>query len=1018
MASLIRGKQAGIQKDLSAGLTAERFILDDVSSLWKMHRLKAGYGDFYDWWVARYGINSRISCMAYEPVQSLLAVGTSETQYGAGQIYIFGRNRVSGVYTLNRKASVTILQFCLDKLIIASSKNEISIFSLTERKIDVTYSPPGHVTTILTDPGLDFALIGLQSGEVVTYDMDRHMLAPLRIPNVWRERSNAPRYVPIVSLAFQPRDIGTLLIGYQEGAVVFSLKANAPMQFLQYEIPRGAPGGDGSPISAASVRLPKLTNAIWHPTGTFILTVHDDNSLVFWDPKEARVVMARTLTNIDVDKPDAPVNGDQSPKDLITKVAWCCKENPDDTGILIAGGHRSTGDKYLTFWDLGPTPVYATSSWKALSGHFASPRSERKLPTPPSATVSNFCLIPRRSPWFYNCQDPIAVINLLSSGEAVTLSLPSGYAISPTNMLHISLSFVHPFATNLALSYVDRGRWIGWREKRNMGPQILKGGSEAHRPMKRFEFRDIVQVAHADGIIRLWDAGHDDHIENPSVLQIDLATALGRGTDLDVTEMSLSGPAGEFAVGLKSGEIVVFKWGPNVHYGEPSPSNGSNGGPNNVITISQRADPGLKEGFVPFCLLDQKQGAVTALKQSDVGFVAVGYASGSIAVIDLRAPKVIYSAHINNFTKQRHSSLSLKRRSASGNNVADYVTSIEFGIMTVESDEYSSINLFVGTSRGHVATFKLLPSGSGYEVTPVGSVSLNSKVIYLYPLNADTGRGAGATQPAYAGLRNGERVNGVLVAVTPSSVRIFKPATSRGAHKDWDDYLCDSAAVVTVDDRARSLVGIFGDGNVRAFAIPSLREIGCNKIGHILEPRRLGEARVTSATDVVGWVGPSEIALIDLYGGGVPIRRMDDTLFNPMAQYPFRPVISNFQWISGTQYITPSDLSMLIGGPDRPPSKKMIEQMRLEEQEAREAKKAANKASTGRVDPSGQRTEESYWQYMQRQMQERTEKLGFTEDSMDRLEESSSGFMDDVNKFVKDQKKKAVLGAFGSKFGF
>lgn len=103
--------------------------------------------------------------MAYEPVQSLLAVGTSETQYGAGQIYIFGRNRVSGVYTLSRKASVSILRFCQDKLIIVTSKNELSIFSLTERKIDVSYSPPGHVTAVLTDPGLDFAFIGLQSGE-------------------------------------------------------------------------------------------------------------------------------------------------------------------------------------------------------------------------------------------------------------------------------------------------------------------------------------------------------------------------------------------------------------------------------------------------------------------------------------------------------------------------------------------------------------------------------------------------------------------------------------------------------------------------------------------------------------------------------------------------------------------------------------------------------------------------------------------------------------------------------------
>jgi hypothetical protein len=56
MASFIRSKQAGIQNDLSAGLTPEHVAIDDID---------------------RYGINSQIGSIAYDPVQSLLAVGTS-----------------------------------------------------------------------------------------------------------------------------------------------------------------------------------------------------------------------------------------------------------------------------------------------------------------------------------------------------------------------------------------------------------------------------------------------------------------------------------------------------------------------------------------------------------------------------------------------------------------------------------------------------------------------------------------------------------------------------------------------------------------------------------------------------------------------------------------------------------------------------------------------------------------------------------------------------------------------------
>ena len=114
--------------------------------------------------VARYGINSQVNALAYEPVQSLLAVGTKETKYGSGQIYIFGRKRVSVTLKLPRKASVKTLQFCADKLISVDTKNDLSIYSLDTTRIITSYSPPGAITALLTDPVLDYALIGLQNG--------------------------------------------------------------------------------------------------------------------------------------------------------------------------------------------------------------------------------------------------------------------------------------------------------------------------------------------------------------------------------------------------------------------------------------------------------------------------------------------------------------------------------------------------------------------------------------------------------------------------------------------------------------------------------------------------------------------------------------------------------------------------------------------------------------------------------------------------------------------------------------
>ncbi|OAX82388.1 hypothetical protein ACJ72_03261 [Emergomyces africanus] len=965
MAHFLRGKQTGIHSDLSAGLAPEHFILDDV---------------------ARYGINSRINALAYDPIQSLLAVGTSETQYGNGQIYIFGQERVSAVFTLPRKASVNILQFCTDKIVSVDSKHELCVFSLETRKQLAAYTPPGHVTALLTDPSLEYAFIGLQSGDLYTYDLDRLMLAPFRLPNLWKERSPRSRLLPIVSLAFHPRDIGKLLIGYLEGALTFSIKMNAPVKYFQYEVPPGAPGGDSDPSSSREVRRPRLTKALWHPTGTFILTAHEDSSLVFWDPKDGRIVMARTLADVDVNKtgtvpsPSSPA-GTFSLKEPIFQVAWCCKQNPDDTGLLIAGGRSTTEmDKSLTFFDLGPTPNYQTSSWQVLSNHLAKPRQQNKLPTPPGAEIVDFVLIPRSSPFFANAQDPIAVITLLSSGELVTLSFPSGHPISPTNMLHLSLSFVHPFVNKIALSYVDRTRWLGWREKRARGPSIVIGGAAAKKPMKRYENRDIVQTAHADGIIRMWDSGHDDHIENPTTIQVDLARAVGRFDNVEVSAMSLAGAAGEFSVGLKSGEV---------------------------------ADPGLREGFIPLALLNQREGPVTAIEHSDVGFICVGFQSGSLAIIDLRGPSVIFTAKASDFARPQQKRLSIRKSHHPPSEATpEWPTCIKFAVMSLEGEDYSSILCLVGTNKGSFATLKILPSGGTYTVSIAGSRNVDDRVLSICPINAETGVPALASQDAVANLRNGYKVNGVVIAVTPSGCRMFKPASAKGADKDWDDFLCDYATVVRTEDRT-TLVGVFGDGKARAYTIPAMKEISSVPIDNILDMRRVGEAVISPSGDVIGWAGPSELAMVSLWGAGLPLRRCEDAIYNPGLSAPSRPTISNLQWISGTQFVTPADMDLLIGGPDRPPSKHMIEQMRQEEM----SRQTGPRQGSTTLQTQGA-SEEGYWAYMQRQVQQRTENLNIMGDSIDRLQESSSGWADDVNEYVKNQKKKAVLGAIGSKFGF
>ena len=516
-------------------------------------------------------------------------------------------------------------------------------------------------------------------------------MAPFKIPNLWREHNPRARLSQVVALAFHPRDIGTLLIGYTDGAVIFSFQQNGPTKYFHYELPQGAPGGDLEPSRGNAVRSPRLAQAIWHPTGTFILTAHEDSSLVIWDPRDGRKVLARTLNATHVDQPGAPSSVSGSSRgtfgiaEPLFRVAWCCKENPDDTGILVAGGTPSTDPaKGLTFIDLGPTPVYATSSWQILSDHFAKPKRQHLLPTPPNTGVIDFCLIPRKSPHYAGSCDPVAVMALLSSGETVTLSFPSGHPITPTNQLHVSLTYVQPFVNRIDMGYVDRTQWLGMAENRPQGPKILKGGTEAKKSLMRYANRNILQTAHADGTMRLWDAGHGDEIENEMVLQVDVARAVGRFHDIDIVISSIAGATGELAVGLRTGEVAVFRWGKNRNYGREILHTRAEAF--GLEAIIDRAEPGVKEGLLPFTLLDQERGPVTALKMSDVGFVCAGFESGHIAVIDLRGPAVIFDANISDLSSQPSRRGSVRKSNSQSQGRSEWATSIGFGVMMLDGD--------------------------------------------------------------------------------------------------------------------------------------------------------------------------------------------------------------------------------------------------------------------------------------------------------------------------------------------
>lgn len=245
------------------------------------------------------------------------------------------------------------------------------------------------------------------------------------------------------------------------------------------------------------------------------------------------------------------------------------------------------------------------------------------------------------------------------------------------------------------------------------------------------------------------------------------------------------------------------------------------------------------------------------------------------------------------------------------------------------------------------------------------------------------------------------------MSVTQSEIRIFKPATGKGASKSFDDALCDAASVTDFEPHGYAIVGLFGDCSARAFSIPGLKEINKAHLS-MLDSTRTTAAAVTHSGTVIGLTGPSELALVSVWGARQPLAPSLDVMINPDLIIPTRPVISNLQWLSGTQYISPTDLDLLIA-PDRPPSKRMMAAAAAEQRAARGG------AGGVQAGPSGG-GQEGWGEYLTRQLNERTEKINIMGDSMDNLQNQSQGWADDVGKFVNKQKRNLVMGSIKGKF--
>lgn len=959
--------------------------------------------------LARYGLRGRALSIAFDPVQSLLAISTEN-----GFIHVFGQQNVEVVFALSKPAPIEYLRIVKSVYLVAvDARNYVTVFNMETREETSNHTLYGNVSAVTSDPAMDWLFIGLENGQVVVFDVDRGVMSNYRIENLQKSLLVKLRLSPVIDLAVHPRDPSLILVCYTETAVLFNLIKQEIVFGLRYEVPAGAPGGDTDPRIMGQYRHPPLLRALWHPNGHHILTVHFDGSLVFWDGTEGNLLTARTLTATNVNIPvkaSAMAFFDDSDieNQPITHITWNCTQNPEETSLLIAGGHTFKGAMQgLTLIDFGVTPVVAMTPYQSMGNHYCVPKRQRVFPTPEHASIIDFTMLPKQSPYYAGCHNPFALIALLDNGELSCINYPSGLPVDQVGSLPSAFAWVQPFVTAMSMTAVPRNQWLGMLGSVPEVGSFFIGGSPARRHLRRFENRNALCTGHADGTVRLWDASHGE-LETSKVIEISVCEAVKRYSNVAITHISCSGSAAELAVALENGQVVLYKFG-----------NGKKLDLSNYMDAMSISDPPQiqdirgrttlkRSGFLPSSLINNvNNGQVTSLVNSHVGFVAIGYENGTLIVIDRRGPAVIFSGILSQLTVKKSSFMKKAPAPARG----EHPTCMEFGIYMLGDEKYSSIVLSVGSSGGNLFTFRVVPTSTGaFSVQLESSTNVTEgPVKEVIPINMAKGTSSVADSPEMSQLAKGVLISGGVIVVSQNEIRLLKQPKNKLSYRNDVSPIAAAGISFMREEDSLVLTCITTGNETVYYALPSLKEITRSRLPFTAKPAFVSKSLVMLNGDAVIRQDQASASLINIWGRGIKFSDIpSDLLYDALKQIPARPTISTLQWIKGTPVAKIEDIDDLIGGPRRPPSKFMVaqqqadnEQRRLIEEKARQdERKARQRGGSGYND--GGNEEGGFFSGMSK--------------TFDSIEEGTNEYLNSLSG-VADQGKSSILkSAFKAKF--
>ncbi|KAH8553946.1 WD40-repeat-containing domain protein [Umbelopsis sp. PMI_123] len=514
-------KDKRLEEPLSTDLTTDHFILKNV---------------------ATYGTPGPVTTIAYDPVQSILAIGTKK-----GCVKIFGKG-ISCTLCIEKPAPIKFLMFQSGhpKLAVVDSRNILTVFDLDTQRIFSTLAIRGYVTSIEMVPGADWLFLGLADGTIDVFDLRVGKMSPYRIPDLMTEWRNFqveermkqglegptkirhPKVELVSSIQFHSTDLNQLLIAYETAVILWNLRDNVAVRGFEF----GTSDANKSRVTAMS----------WKPNGESQFVVgYDDGLLCLWDAEhEEQPISWRYIFQEHHKNQDRTVLNEP-----IYRLAWCSNADFSETYLVVAGGTHPSDNHGINVL------IFNKDS------SFRDPARQTILPV--QAEVADFTILPWTSPYFLGTHDPLGVAVLTTKGDTLAFSLQQGYA---EYLLPSAFSFGSPWLRQFRqYTNVDGQLYEALIAPPPTSARLsylpLTGGIAGPRHVYRLDTTDFMITAHEGGIIRMWDSSfvalrplphHTLHTQE----------FVAQPQRSEITAFDFSEKTGLLAVACASGVVLCF----------------------------------------------------------------------------------------------------------------------------------------------------------------------------------------------------------------------------------------------------------------------------------------------------------------------------------------------------------------------------------------------------------------------------------------------------------------------------